>query len=206
MHKYIINDVWMALKLSSKNFFIWILILWGLLFFFGSATDSTDTTAKTFISYYFYFSLIMTPIITLQSILIYLANRRYIIDLESGLITFPRSDIENSIIAIILLFPYWNLMRTKTIHGNEIENLYLDTKRWSTSHKVSNGTTTGGKTKYKTETKKHVRYTINISGTFGSANLQFLDRQKRDEVRNAIQQCVKQHSGKNIDRKVSEFS
>lgn len=207
MHKYVVNDVWMALNLSLRNFISWMLILWGIYFFVDSGVDEEKhTMIKTFLGYYFYFSVVITSIIFFQSILIYFANRRYVVDLESGLITFPRTDIENSILAIILLFPYWNLMRTKTIHASEIENLYLDTKRWTTSHKVSNGTTASGKTKYKTETQKHVRYTINVVGTFGSANLQFLDRQKRDEVRNAIQQCVKNHSGKNIDRKVSEFN
>lgn len=114
--------------------------------------------------------------------------------------------MENSIFAIILLFPYWNLMRTMTVNANDIENIYIDTKRWSTKHKKYSGTTAKGKSKYTSETKRHVRYTINLAGTFGSANLQFLERQKRDEVRNAIQQCVKQHTGKNVDRKVAEFN
>ena len=56
------------------------------------------------------------------------------------------------------------------------------------------------------EVKNHVRYTLNITGIFGSANLQFLSRQKRDEVRNAIQQCVKQLNNKDIDKKVAEFN
>lgn len=193
----------MALKLSSANFFTLIFLVWGILFFLEIAAQQA---AKDFINYYFYFSIIITPIIFIQSIIIYFANRRYVVDLETGLITFPRSDIENSIMAIILFYPYWNLMRTKTIHAKEIENLYLDTKRWNTKHQVYSGQTSKGTSKYRTETKNHIRYTINIVGTFGSANLQFLDRQKRDEVRNAIQQCVKEVSGKNIDRKVSEFN
>lgn len=77
-------------------------------------------------------------------------------------------------------------MRTKTIHSSEIENLYLDTKKLNNS-------------------KNHIKYTINITGKFGSANLQFLDRQKRDEVRNAIQQSVKKFTNRNIDRKISEL-
>ena len=96
-------------------------------------------------------------------------------------------------------------MRTMTIDSSEIENIYMDTKRWTTKHKKYMGVTTGGKAKYKTKTKNHVRYTINIAGTFGSANLQFLDKQKRDEVRNALQQSVKRYTDKNIDRKVAEF-
>ena len=75
-------------------------------------------------------------------------------------------------------------MRTKTVRCQEIENIYIDTKN-----------------------KRNKRiFTINITGIFGSANLQFTDRQKRDEVRNAIQQCVKLHTGNNVDRKVAEFA
>jgi len=199
MHIYTVSDIWMALKLSSSNFFSWMFILWGILFGIKLllSDGSLEPIFSTIASYYFYFSVVLTPVILIQSVFIYLANRRYIVDLNTGMVTFPRSDMENSILAIILLFPYWNLMRTLTIHASDIENLYLDTKRWSTKSKNSKG---------KTKSKRHVRYTINIAGTFGSANLQFLNRQKRDEVRNAIQQCVKQISGKNIDRKVAEFS
>ena len=128
----------------------------------------------------------------------YSKNSSTLIDLSAGVIVFPRSDIENSVLQIILLAPYWNLMRRKTVHALEVENIYIDTKRWTSKSKsFING---------KKINKKNVRYTLNIAGTFGSANLQFLERQKRDEVRNAIQQCVKKHSGKNIDRKVAEFS
>lgn len=204
MHKYVINDVWMALKLSFKNFWTLLLIIWLPLIASGLFFETSVLTTP-YGEAYLKLAQVLTVIVLIQSIIIYFANRRYIIDLDSGWITFPRSDIENSLIAIILLFPYWNLVRTKTIHANEIENLYLDTKRWTTTHKVANGTGAKGKTKYKSETKRHVRYTINIAGTFGSANLQFLDRQKRDEVRNALEQCLKQVSGRQIDKKVAEF-
>ncbi len=188
MHKYVIRDVWMAIKLSLKNFFSLMFVFIGIPIFimitFGLAFD-----------YLLYPILFIVAILFIQSIIIYRANNNYIIDLETGEITFPRSDIENSIIAIILCFPYWNLMRRKTIHASEIDNLYLDTMRWTTK------TETNGKT----QTHKHVYYTINLVGKFGSANFKFLTRQKRDEVRNAINQCVKQHKSKNIDSKVAEL-
>ena len=63
-----------------------------------------------------------------------------------------------------------------------------------------------GKQRYGNVTKKHIRFRINVTGSFGSANLSFLDRQKRDEVRSTLQTAVKKTTGKNIDRKVSEFS
>lgn len=194
----------MALRIASKNFFILSLFLVFIYFFSSSYLDQNELVNQKSI---FTFSFILIEIVILiQSIVIYLKNKKYIVDLNTGLITFPRSDIENSILAIILFYPYWNLMRSLTIHANEIENLYIDTKRWSTKHKSSDGFNTNGKMKYKTETKSHVRYTINLTGTFGSVNLQFLERQKRDEVRNAIEQCVNLFSGRKIDRKVSEFN
>ena len=179
-----------------------VIILLSIYFLINSNYIHID---KFILENYPYILGIIVFIVFIQSIIIYFANRRYIIDLDSGLITFPRSDIENSVIAILLLYPYWNLMRTITINAIDIENVYLDTKRWSTKHQVSNGATTDGAIKYKTETKNHILYTINLTGTFGSANLQFLSRQKRDEVRNAIQQSVKLHNGRNIDRKVAEL-
>jgi len=106
-------------------------------------------------------------------------------------VTFPRSDIENSILDIVLLKPYWNLMWKMTVNSIEIENLYLDTRRWSTS--------TGGRK------KKHVLYCLNVVGVFGSASFEFVSRQKRDEVRNAISQAAKKHKNTNIDNKVAEF-
>lgn len=202
MHKYVIYDVWMSLRLSLKNFFYitMILVIISLIFF-----SFVKGIPDYFIEKYIYWMIIIILLVFIQSMFIYFANRRYIIDLNTNLITFPRSDIENSIFAIIFLYPYWNLMRTITINVKDIENMYLDTKKWSTKHKINTGISADGKNKYKTETKNYVRYTLNIVGTFGSANLEFLSRQKRDEVRNAIQQSVNKCSNKNVDKKVAEF-
>jgi hypothetical protein len=51
----VINDVWMALKLSSGNFFSWMFILWGILIFFGSAVEQTDTATRTLVGIIFTF-------------------------------------------------------------------------------------------------------------------------------------------------------
>ena len=124
MYKYEIYDVWMALKLSLKNFFSLILFLSlitvGLFFL---ATYNNIKIDDITIEKYTYVMIIAIFIIFLQSIIIYFANRKYIIDLDTNLITFPRSDIENSILAIVFLYSYWNLMRTITINSNEIENM-----------------------------------------------------------------------------------
>ncbi len=201
---YDIRDVWSGLKYATTNFFsVEFIAFFGGALVLGSVTNAGGDENKMIAAVAG--TAVLMVMVLIQSIIIYLANRRYVIDLDTGLIIFPRSDMENSILAILLLFPYWNLMRTQTIHSSEIENVYIDTKRWSTKHKVVSGYTSKGKSRHRTETKRHIRYTINITGTFGSANLPFVDRQKRDEVRNAIQQSVKLHTGKNVDRKVAEF-
>lgn len=187
MKVYKIYDVWMALRKSGTN----LLIL---------------SAVAVFICYLFDLLQVLPMILVLifiQSVIIYRANHLYKVDQVNQTFAFPASDLENSILAIILLQPYWNLMRRKTVLLAEIENLYLDTQRWSTKQQVVTGTTAKGKTKFKQSTKKHVRYCINVAGTFGSANLDFLSRQKRDEVRNALQQSVKNTS---IDSKVSELA
>lgn len=171
---YQIYDVWSSIKITAKNFMIVATLSSICVFLLSLISD---------IQAHFFF-LGIALVLSFQSILIYKANNKYIINIDTGDITFPRSDVENSLIAIVLLYPYWNLMRTLTINSNYIENIYMDYKR----------------------AKKNHKYTINIVGSFGSANLQFTDRQKRDEVRNAIQQSVKKHTGKNIDRKVAEFN
>lgn len=124
-----------------------------------------------------------------QFILVYRANSVYIIDEEN--FTFPRSDIENSLLSIITFAPFWGLFFRKTIQTSDIENTYIDTQRDKKPHFFSK--------------KKQTYYNLNVLGSFGSANLAFKSRQKRDEVRNAIAQCVKRRSGKKVDRAVSEF-
>lgn len=189
MANYEVQDVWMALTLAFKNF-VYASLTILVLSLFGLA-----------------FLLPLLVIVPVQSVFIYLANRRYSINNSEGTFTFPRSDIENSISDIVLVAPYWNLLRTKTVPLVDIENLYLDTKRFTTNKLFVPNNKDGSRSKRAgAGKKKHVRYTLNVTGSFGSANLQFLDRQKRDELRNALSQSVKQATGRNVDRKVAEFS
>ena len=75
MHKYEIYDVWMALKLSLKNFFSLILFLSlitvGLFFL---ATYNNIKIDDITIEKYTYVMIIAIFIIFLQSIIIYFAN------------------------------------------------------------------------------------------------------------------------------------
>jgi hypothetical protein len=184
----IIHDVWHALTIVGKN------ILWSsIVIFFLSSGNEEVLYALVFL-------------LLVQSLIIYRANSKYKINTETNYFIFPRSDIENSIFQILIGAKYWNLMRTKSISLLEIENVYIDTKRWETKTRKQVGNYKDGNQRYGNVTKKHVRFRINVTGSFGSANLSFLDRQKRDEVRSALQVAVNKSTGKNIDRKVSEFS
>lgn len=187
---YDIRDVWMALKLAGYNL-LWTSIIWSITCFLLNLWQ------------WFTHGLVL---LLIQSVLIYFANRRYLINLETQSFSFPRSDMENSIVAIITLQPYWNLMRRESVLLTDIENIYLDTQRWTSVKKMSNGNDAKGRPKTKNEITRHVKYCLNISGIFGSANLSFLSRQKRDEVRNALEQGIKLVCGKRVDSKVAEFS
>lgn len=187
MTEYRIMDIWMALRLAFTNFVIVSLIGALLSVVLGFQDYLMPLLAAVFI----------------QSVLIYRANSLYLVDSKHHSFTFPRSDIENSIWAILILQPYWNLMRRQTVRLADIENIYLDTKRWQSEQNIVSGNTAKGKTKFKKITKKHVRYCLNVAGRFGSANLAFLNRQKRDEVRNALQQSIANHK---VDCKVAELA
>ena len=93
------------------------------------------------------------------------------------------------LIDIITFKPFRDLSRTRTIQTSQIQDMYLDTKRNKND-------------KNKTIS---IRYNLNITGEFGSFALTFTTRQKRDEVRNALKNCIKIATGKNIDKKVAEF-
>lgn len=207
MSTYVINDIWSSLKKATRYFFITTLVIGAIVFLSGMFFLNDGTNKNENLESIFAVALLATPfIVFVLSIFVYRANRRYVVDEDAGLITFPRSDVENSLLEVIFLMPWVNLLRTKTISIDDIENVYIDTKRWTTKSQVANGKTASGKTKYRTETKRHVLYTINITGRYGSDNLDFTTRQKRDEVRNAISQSIKRRSGRNVDRKVAEFS
>lgn len=179
-----INDVWAGLRLAGLNFFFSI-IATGFLISLIAEIDLSGTFKL--------FSLLLAPLLLVNSIIgsifIYFANSRYKVDIENDTFKLPATDIENSILQIIILAPLWNLYRTKTIAISSIENMYLDTLK-------ENSKKNRGKP----------RFRLNITGEFGSAQLEFLSRQKRDEVRSALSVAVKAKNKRNIDKKLAEFS
>lgn len=178
-HIYKTKDVWTAIKFSAKNF-IDALIIMSVLSFVGlSAGGATLETIK-----YTEFSII--GILLIMMVIQYQQNSAYTIDLNTGKITFPATDVETSFWHVIFLVPYWNLLRTKTVDASEIEGLYLDSNRTGLEN------TTG-------------LFNLSVVGTFGSAKLEFVDRQKRDEVRNAIIQAVRKFRSDDLAFQVAEL-
>ncbi|MGI5309962.1 hypothetical protein [Rheinheimera sp. WS51] len=185
-----IIDVWTSLKLAAKNFFWLVFLSVPVLYFFD----------------YLIYLPIVIILFLIQSIVIYLKNCKYVVDIKVGEFSFPRSDLENSIFQIITFQPYWDLMRRRTVKISSIENIYLDTQRWTESKDVVSGSYSSGKTKFRKVKKKRVLFNINVTGEFGSANFKFVNRQKRDELRNALEQTVKRIKGAVVDKKVSELN
>jgi hypothetical protein len=84
--------------------------------------------------------------------------------------------------------------RRKKVPIDEITDIYLDTKKVR---------------KYNASTKRYRNetiYTLNIVGTYGSDNLPFSSRQKRDEVRGILVKAARDLKLRVKDRKVAEFS
>ena len=131
--------------------------------------------------------------------------------MQTGKITFPRSDVENSIVAVLLCAPYWNLMRSRTVTADQIEDMRLEKKEVKSANifkiflAVIKFFRMSSKSPKSARLGRHIndiqtRYYLYVFGSFGSTGLYFYDKQKRDEVRNAIRECVLKFSAKNIDR------
>ena len=107
---------------------------------------------------------------------IFIVNLNYCVDLENKNINLPASAITTSILGYLVLAPFWKLFYTTSINLEEVDNVYVDTKSWTTGN---------GK-----DRKRHIRYNLYVVGSFGSAKIAFRSRTKRDEVRNAIRQGI----------------
>lgn len=132
----------------------------------------------------------------ITSIIIYCTNLKYSVDLDNKKINLPASNVKVKtsflkkildffldfflgllcLITPLFLFIWITACRRTSINLEEVENVYVDTKNWSS-----------GKGKDRTH---HTRYNVYIVGTFGSAQIGFYSRAKRDELRNAVRQGI----------------
>jgi len=178
-HIYKIKDVWMSLIFSTRTFAISSFVFFVFTFIVLTINEVPNERLFSVIKSIFYFNIVLMGVH-------YFKNSSYTINMKNGEITIPRSDVENSLLGIITFSPYWNLLRNKTIDVNDVEGLYLDTNRNGESQAIGN-------------------FNIVMVGKFGSAKLEFYDRQKRDEVRNAITQAIKKFKHEDISFQVAEL-
>jgi nickel-dependent lactate racemase len=125
-------------------------------------------------------------------------NKGIIVSSEGDFISFPASDVENSLYDIITFKKFRDLARRMRVKISDIDKVWLDRQRRTVKY-----TDYSGK-KPKVKTKRVTVYTVNIAGPFGSQNIEFNSRQKRDEFRSAISICAKELGlnlkvGSNID-------
>jgi len=143
----------------------------------------------------FGFTFIVSLIVLagIQSYYIFLANKRYYIDMESATITVPKSGDEVSLSEKFKLVSYWNYMKTRTIAIADIDDVIVDTKRWTTQRKNDESGVI--------KTEKHVQYNLKIIGTFGASSFSFKSGEKRDEISHAICRAIKELTGKELSCK-----
>ena len=166
--EYIIKDVYSGLEIAKGNFvLLWFIgIIVSMIYLIILKEDYKTICLQL---------SVFNIAIFIQSLIMYRCNSFYRIDKE-GFVTFPRTDVENTIFQIVILASYWNLMRTRTVHISEIENVYL----------------TGANSNY-----------LDVAGTFGSSRFEFSNKQKRNEVRNALTRAAKTFTNINLDNSVN---
>jgi hypothetical protein len=157
----IIKDIWLTLKITMKTFMGLIFPNLIISFLLTMIIQNNNVFIISFISF-FLVSLIFT-------IKVYISyNKGYVIDTINKTFTFPASDVENSILDIILFKTFFNLIKRKTIKFEDILSMNNETMK-RTNNK-----------------NKSVKWLLNISGHFGSQQLEFDSKQKRDECRSAL--------------------
>lgn len=160
-----VRDIWYGLKLSAMNFCRLFFLSLG----FGIIAILIFNVNEALVISLF---AVFTILLIIQAVLIYFKNSTYKID-ENGFVTFPRSDIENSILQIIIFAKYWNLMRSRTVHISEVGNIYIN--------------------------NEDNNINLDVSGTFGSARFEFSTKQKRNEIRNMLSSAKSNRYNINID-------
>ena len=91
-----------------------------------------------------------------------------IVDVGNDRLSSPASDVESSLLEIITFRRFFNHGRTESLHLSSVEAAMNETQ-------TSKG-----------------RYAINLAGSFGSRQLAFDSKQKRDEFRAAVEWGLKQ--------------
>lgn len=178
-----LKDTWLALKTIGELFITVFGFSLGFAFLYSLIFANNENILFGTIVY----GVVYYPVVLLLfSKFIYNVWNAYnmgiLVNLEDRTFSFPASDVENKVIDIITLKRFRDLAKRETLKLIEVEALTNEIKRWSTKSKDSNG---------KQTTKRHVKFLLNISGDFGSRQLEFNSKQKRDECRTMLNNARK---------------
>ena len=178
-----LKDTWLALKTIGELFITVFGFSLGFAFLYSLIFENKENILFGTIVY----GVVYYPVVLLLfSKFIYNVWNAYnmgiLVNLEDRTFSFPASDVENKVIDIITLKRFRDLAKRETLKLIEVEALTNEIKRWSTKSKDSNG---------KQTTKRHVKFLLNISGDFGSRQLEFNSKQKRDECRTMLNSARK---------------
>lgn len=105
-----------------------------------------------------------------------------ILDEKNDILSIQGSELDNGLLDVLTFKEVRNKMIREHLKLSEVEGVFSETIRWTTKTKDSDN---------RTKTKKHVQFSLNITGPFGSRKLNFSQKQKRDEARSAILTCSK---------------
>jgi hypothetical protein len=176
-----LKDTWLALKKTFE--LLGVIIVWSIVVASIYALSFTEQGIIAGLVWGIVYSPIMFLIFSKFIYGVWNAyNLGIIVDLENKTFSFPASDVENNVIDIITFKQFRDLSKREMLNLAEIEALANEIKRWTTASTDSKG---------KKTTKKHVKFLLNVSGDFGSRQLEFDSKQKRDECRAMLNSAKK---------------
>ena len=186
-----IRDVWLALK-TSLRILVGFIIIAVIAAFMSNVFDLPQLV-----------TIIIGVLVFIPGLIFIIRvwnsyNQGIIVSSRYDKINIPASDIENTFLDIVTLKRFRDLANRVEFSISEIDKVWVDRQRRTVTY-----TDRSGK-KPKTKTKTIVVYTVNIAGPFGSQNIEYTSRQKRDEFRSAISMCAKDlglslRVGSNVD-------
>lgn len=181
--RLIVSDVWLAISIARA--WCWAVVIVTVPIFavlFTAAASREDlygrvpddwwpivdmATRDYIIEYALFVSVGIWLLITLR--LLWAYGTGIVIDLKSKTVSWPASDVEEGFLDILMGKRFVNHLHRETVGLAEITDLRNDT-----------------------DVLNDRRSRLNLTGRFGSRQLEFSSKQKRDECRSQIIQAVRE--------------
>ena len=164
--KRVVKDFWHAVNVSFTVCFINFIILSGILFYVG---ENKLLVLPFNLMIQTLFVAVISILLMIRTYTVYIQG----ISLIGDEFSWPASDVENSFLDLITLKRLRGFFYREKINAIGIE--YVTNDFGYTGEKGA---------------KRRV-YSLNISGNFGSRNIRFNSKQKRDEARNILKSFSK---------------